>query len=585
MPKQYTVFSKQTLFYLQVILWLVLLLPFNLFFQSILSDHIIISFSVFGAACLAGLSIFFAKDNKHILQITIADILASCYFIYILVNTYIIRPYPVPHIMMLKYLLAFFIFLSVRMMKNKEKIYGLSIICVIGLIEAIIILLQASGLVESKHLIFNYTGSFFNPGLAGCFIACSLCIIIYYLVTVPKLSKRLFLSAGAILLSYTLILTNSRAGWMAAIIGVCYVLWYSNIRFIKWGKRQIKKMFLPKVILTGFILSGMIFCYQFKKSSADGRLFIWKVCLEMVTDKPLTGHGVGMFRSKYPHYQATFFVQNPNSNDAFVAGNPSSPFNEYLSVLVTQGFIGFALFTIILLSLFMQRSISRKQKMQQAFLLTFCVFAFFSYPTEHYRTLILLPFFIAILTAKRILTIHYEKIGFILFIPIVLAGTYFSAKTINEYLKLEQAFKLQNRISTEKYEEIKWDIDLFKDYYTYVGNKLPKNEEFTLIKDYVDLYPSPIGLCELGRRYKAVNNYDEAKKCFTFASNINPSLITPYYELFLIYQEESNINKMKAIGEKILHHNTKKESTISIKIKAKVKKALSELEEHKKESD
>lgn len=580
MLKQCTTFSKQTLFYLQVILWLVLLLPINLFSQSILSDHIIISFSVFGAACLAGVSIFLAKNNKHILQITIADILASCYFIYILVNTYIIRPYPVSDIMMLKYLLAFFIYLSVRMMKNKEKIYGLSIICVIGLVEAIIILLQACGLVESEHLIFNYTGSFFNPGLAGCFIACSLCIIIYYLVTVPKLSKRLFLSAGAILLSYTLILTNSRAGWMAAIIGVCYVLWYSNIRFIKWGKRQIKKMFLPKVILAGLILSGMIFCYQFKKLSADGRLFIWKVCLEMVTDKPLTGHGVGMFRSKYPHYQATFFVQNPNSNDAFVAGNPSSPFNEYLSVLVTQGFIGFTLLTIILLSLFVHRSISRKQKMQQAFLLTFCVFAFFSYPTEHYRTLILLPFFIAILPAKRILTIHYKKIGFILFIPIVLAGIYFSVRTMNEYLKLEQAFKLQNRISTEKYEEIKWDIDLLKDYYTYVGNKLPEAEEFMLVKDYVDLYPSSIGLCELGRRYKAVNNYDEARKHFTFASNINPSLITPYYELFLIYQEESNINNMKAIGEKILHHNTKKESTSSIKIKAKVKKALSELEEH-----
>lgn len=580
MLKQCTTFSKQTLFYLQVILWLVLLLPFNLFFQSILSDHIIISFTVFGSACLAGVSIFLAKDNKHILQITIADILASCYFIYILVNTYIIRPYPVPDIMMLKYLLAFFIYLSVRMMKNKEKIYGLSIICVIGLVEAIIILLQACGLVESEHLIFNYTGSFFNPGLAGCFIACSLCILIYYLVTVPKLSKRLFLSAGAILLSYTLILTNSRAGWMAAIIGVCYVLWYSNIRFIKWGKRQIKKMFLPKVILAGLIISGMIFCYQFKKSSADGRLFIWKVCLEMVTDKPLTGHGVGMFRSKFPHYQATFFVQNPNSNDAFVAGNPSSPFNEYLSVLVTQGFIGFTLLTIILLSLFMQRSISRKQKMQQAFLLTFCVFAFFSYPTEHYRTLILLPFFIAILPAKRILTIHYKKIGFILFIPVVLAGIYFSVRTMNEYLKLEQAFKLQNRISTEKYEEIKWDIDLLKDYYTYVGNKLPEAEEFMLVKDYVDLYPSSIGLCELGRRYKAVNNYDEARKHFTFASNINPSLITPYYELFLIYQEESNINNMKTIGEIILHHNTKKESTISIKIKAKVKKALNELEEH-----
>lgn len=581
MLKQCTIFSKQTIFYLQVILWLVILLPFNLFFQSILSDHIIISFSVFGATCLAGVSFFLAIDNKQILQITITDILAACYVIYILVNTCTIRPDPIPDIMMLKFLLVFFIYLSIRMMKTKEKILGLSIICAIGLVEAIFILFQACGLLESKHLIFNYTGSFFNPGLAGCFIACSLSILIYYLVTVPKLSKRLFLSAGAIVLSYSLILTNSRAGWIAAIIGVYSVLWYSDIRFIKWGKRQIKKLFLPKVILAGLILSGMIFCYQYKKTSADGRLFIWKVCLEMVKDKPLTGHGVGMFRSKFPHYQATFFVRNPNSNDAFVAGNPSSPFNEYLSVLVTQGFVGFALLTIMLLSLFMHRSIPRKQKMKQAFLLTFCVFAFFSYPMEHYRTLILFPFFAALLPSKYIVTIHNQKINFILS-SIVFSGMYFSVKAINEFSKLEQTYKLQHRMSTVEYEKIKYDIDLLENYYTFVGYKLPDAEEFKIVEDYVNLYPSSIGLCELGKKYKVKNNPNKAREYFTFASNINPSLITPYYELFLVYQEEGNINEMKEIGKKILHHKIKEESTTSLKMKAYVKKILHNLQATKK---
>ena len=108
-----------------------------------------------------------------------------------------------------------------------------------------------------------------------------------------------------------------------------------------------------------------MFFYQYKKSSADGRLFIWKVCLEMIEDKPLTGHGPGTFRSKFPHYQAAFFTKKPNSDYAFVAGNPSTPFNEYLSVLVTQGLVGFTLLIIILLTLFMNRDITRKQKMKQ----------------------------------------------------------------------------------------------------------------------------------------------------------------------------------------------------------------------------
>lgn len=325
----------------------------------------------------------------------------------------------------------------------------------------------------------------------------------------------------------------------------------------------------------------MMFFYQYKKSSADGRLFIWKVCLEMIEDKPLTGHGAGTFRSKFPHYQAAFFTKKPNSDYAFVAGNPSTPFNEYLSVLVTQGLVGFTLLIIILLTLFMNRDITRKQKMKQAFLLTFCIFAFFSYPMEHYRTLILFPFFAALLPSKYIVTIHNQKINFILF-SIVFSGMYFSVKAINEFSKLEQTYKLQHRMTTVEYEKIKYDIDLLENYYTFVGYKLPDAEEFKIVEDYVNLYPSSIGLCELGKKYKVKNNPNKAREYFTFASNINPSLITPYYELFLVYQEEGNINEMKEIGKKILHHKIKEESTTSLKMKAYVKKILHNLQAPKK---
>lgn len=582
MKKQYQEILNRTLSSSLVFLWLVLLLPSNLFFQSILSNHIIISVSVFISACFAGISMLIAIINKRILQITITDILVTCYFIYTIFNAFIIRPNPVTDILILEYLLVAPIYVSVRMMTNKEKNYGLTIIMSIGILEAIFIMLQAYGLLESRHLLFNFTGSFFNPGLVGCFIACSLCISIYYLITIHQPLKKIFIGASSALLSYTLMLTNSRAGWLAAIIGICYLLWNSKNNLIILGRLQLKKSFIAKIILMTTILCGIIFFYHYKKASADGRLFIWKVGIEMVKEKPLTGHGIGMFRSKFPLYQATFFKQNPNSNNAFVAGNPDNPFNEYLSILIMQGFIGFTLLIIALLSIYIHHPVSKKQRMQQAFLLTFCVFAFFSYPIAHYRTLILFPFFAAILPAKQILTSHNQKIRYTLFTPIVLLGMYFSVRTINEYSKLEQAYELQYKIANEKYDKIKYDSILLENYYIFVGSKLPNTEEFNIIKDYVDLYPSPTGLCELGRGYKAINDFNQAKECFIFASNINPSLITPYYELFLLYQEEGDINNMKKTGEMILHKKIKKESTTSIKIKANVKKALNKLQNHKK---
>lgn len=79
---------------------------------------------------------------------------------------------------------------------------------------------------------------------------------------------------------------------------------------------------------------------------------------------------------------------------------------------------------------------------------------------------------------------------------------YFSVKAINEFSKLEQTYKLQHRMTTVEYEKIKYDIDLLENYYTFVGYKLPDAEELKIVEDYVNLYPSSIGLCELAKNTK-----------------------------------------------------------------------------------
>ena len=112
MKKQYQEILNRTLSSSLVFLWLVLLFPSNLFFQSILSNHIIISVSVFISACFAGISMLIAIINKRILQITITDILVTCYFIYTIFNAFIIRPNPVTDILILEYLLVAPIYVS-----------------------------------------------------------------------------------------------------------------------------------------------------------------------------------------------------------------------------------------------------------------------------------------------------------------------------------------------------------------------------------------------------------------------------------------------------------------------------------------
>nr|WP_255491656.1 O-antigen ligase family protein [Bacteroides sp. 224] len=447
-----------------------------------------------------------------------------------------------------------------------------------GLIEAVYILLQHYGLFESKHLIFNATGSFFNPALAGSFIACSLCICIYFLTETLKKSNILLLSIAAILLLYALILTDSRSGWMAAIAGCFYVVLNSAYKPVIWMKYHFKRSIILKIGCIILAFSIIFLIYQYKKASADGRLFIWKCSIEMLKDKPLIGHGVGMFKEKYPYYQAAFFAKNQESQYADVAGSPSVPFNEYLSILTMQGLFGFILLIAILLSIFVYRPVSSSLQKQKGFLLTFCIFAFFSYPLSDLRLLLFLSFFIAISVDKSIVGVSNKKMQILAF-PVLLFGLYYGIKTQSDYRELEDAFQSQTSIHKEQYEKIKYDIILLRKYHFFIGSKVGNLNRIDLIKDYIELYPSPNGLCELGKSYKELNNFNQAEQSFILASNMNPSLVIPNYELFLLYQEKGDIQNMKKIGEKVLSRKIKKESTASIKMKAYIKNTIYKLSE------
>ena len=569
--------ASSILIVLQSVLWLLLLLPVNMFYKDVLFNHTCMAIGGVISASLAITSILLVKIDKRSLQISITDILVICYTVYVLLNAYFISPHPVPDIFYLKLLVVFFIYFSVRLTYRKQRYAGLIIVAVQGVFETAFILLQYFGLLESKHLLFNFTGSFFNPGIAGGFIACSLCVLIFFFTEIQGLSKKIVIVSGIILLICALILTDSRAGWLAATIGGCFLLWHSENKQITYVKAKIKKSIILKITLFLIVFSGLFYVYQYKKASADGRLFIWKICTEMIEDKLLTGHGVEMFRGKYPYYQAHFFEKEPNSGYAMVAGDPSVPFNEYLSVLTSQGILGFAFLIAILLPLLIYAPSSSVLSKQKAFLITFCVFAFFSYPTSHLRMLVLLPFFIAILPSFNVVSVNNPK-RFLKPMFIILLGVlYYSIQTMQEYSKLESSYKSGEQISEEQYNKIKYDITLLQNYYTFMADRLNSADEFTVIKDFVELYPSPNGLCELGRKYKVLNNFDQAEECFIFAANINPSLITPNYELFLLYQEYGDTKAMKSVGEKILKQPIKKEGTASIKIRTYVKNVLLEL--------
>jgi len=279
-----------------------------------------------------------------------------------------------------------------------------------GLIQAVYGNLQLWGYFSSHHGIFKMTGSFFNPGpysgyLAAIFpfslgfylfnssfnpiiarpfdfIKISLfntiksfftkvfCTHFFYNNNEEKSSpeklksstkptdyntmKSFFLIS---ILSMCLVLpaSRSRAAWLAIAVSSFYLLSikYKLIQQVKVHfKTRIRRIsLLVSLVVLLFIVGAGL--YHLKKGSADGRLLVWKVSIEMIKDKPAFGHGYEGFKKHYMDYQSKYFHYNPESKEAMVAGDTNYAFNELIQLTVENGIIGILpFFAIIFFLLF-----------------------------------------------------------------------------------------------------------------------------------------------------------------------------------------------------------------------------------------
>lgn len=112
-----------------------------------------------------------------------------------------------------------------------------------GTIQAFLMFGQMLGFIESNHIIFKGTGCFWNPSQLGGFVACILPLVMsefilrkypiwYVLYLLPMICA--------------LVLSDSRAAWIACGMGVFYLL---PIKLKSRGSPSIlikgKKQFLP----------------------------------------------------------------------------------------------------------------------------------------------------------------------------------------------------------------------------------------------------------------------------------------------------------------------------------------------------
>ena len=143
-----------------------------------------------------------------------------------------------------------------------------------------------------------------------------------------------------------------------------------------------------------------------KKDSADGRLLIARVSMEMVRKTPVFGCGISGFRTEYLNQQTAYFESHPDSPYLINADDVETPFNEFLKILIEQGIIGLLLFLCLLYYLFEKenRRIAgqvRNDVIHFSIILFILIFGLFSYPFDKLPFVVLFTFSFALLSRDR----------------------------------------------------------------------------------------------------------------------------------------------------------------------------------------
>jgi O-antigen ligase len=144
-----------------------------------------------------------------------------------------------------------------------------------------------------------------------------------------------------------LFLTQSRSGWIGAVVGlsatVCLI-----------ARRKSRRLFyLMLVVIPAVFAVAAWLLWNFSPtvrarvtgaspsapdSAVQARFLMWKDTVPMIREKPVFGHGPGSFLWVYPRFK---------SHDMQLLFNYAH--NEYLHVLAEYGAVGFALFAAFLL--------------------------------------------------------------------------------------------------------------------------------------------------------------------------------------------------------------------------------------------
>lgn len=442
------------------------------------------------------------------------------------------------------------------------------------MLESLICLGQYFGMLQSQNHFFKVTGTWANPNVTAMFIAMAIPAFFAMLHSRLKTSKGLLWTSFAILCA-SLVLLNCRTAWIGLIITVLIQITRHYGLVKKFRVLTTSRKATLAATAAGIVLLAGILLYNHKKSSADGRLLIWKISAQMISKKPLTGFGYGMFERDYNLFQADYFSSGKgNALEKANAGYVHMGYNEFLQNAVEGGALGVLLLCALFYSLLRLPVLrggndnKENEELVAAYcgVLIFMAMSLVNFTMQAIPAMCVFVVYGALLAGapcqRRLLAISYlpgklgmRRVAGGLVMVIGLLLSWSSFQTIRaSYFNKQASLQSSNGTAIKMLASFANDLNHYESYWTNYGNVLFKQGDYvgalskyahaTLLTSDPELYLKT-GIC-----YERLNRLDEAIKNYQQSAWLDPNRMEPRIALMRIYWKlKDTVNTVNTANE------------------------------------
>ena len=451
-----------------------------------------------------------------------------------------------------------------------------------GIYQSCLVLGQLLGYGISNHLRFVVTGSFFNPGPCGIFLAG---VFVLAVAMMKKGYRKVGFNlmfvryvTACVTFGVTLVAlvpTMSRAGWIGALVGV--MLLYRG-EIVSWGNTRRRWVIGGGIV--GMIVVLMLF-YLLKKDSANGRLFIWQNTVSAYWKTPLFGVGIDGFERAFAEAQHDYFekekVLEQDNRHVEMAGVVESAFNEPLALFLLLGAVGGVLTAMVLF--FKLQRLTAYSCVAVALL----VASFFSYTFYIPSIAIVFLFAVAQLPDRRVRGGRYVNV--LMFGIMGIVVLFFDFR---EFGRREAYRKWKNNAVYYTWEDYQSVVEEYGKLYPVLKNdfkflfeyghslhKVGRYEESNImLKRGIRHSADPMFWNIAGNNYLALKQYDQGMTAYLRAYYTCPNRVYPLYLLTKLEAERGDTTMMNYYGRILLGKRPKVPSLAVDEMKFEIRKML-----------